>query len=58
MRDLRVSAHLIKVKIKRGLDYTMQEPTWGTVDSRELFNLAKKQVTTLNGGKIKLNNTK
>lgn len=58
MRDLGVSVHLIKVKIKRGLDYTGQVPTQEAVDSRELFNLVKKQVTTLNGGKIKLNNTK
>lgn len=53
MTDLRICVCLIKVKIKRGLDYTIQVPTWKIIDSRELFNPARIRVTALNGGKIK-----
>lgn len=53
-----VPIYLIKVKIKRGFDYTIKVPIWEIIDSGEFFNPAKKQVTTLNGGKIKLNITK
>lgn len=44
MTDLRISVCLIKAKVKRGLDYTIQVLTWEIIDSRELCNPAKKQV--------------
>lgn len=58
MTDLTICVYLIKAKIKRGRNYTIGVPTWEIIDSRESSNPAKKWVTTLNGGKIKLNNTK
>jgi len=58
MTDSGICVYLIKAKIKRGLGYTIQVPTWEIIGSRELLNPSKKRVTTLNAGKIKLNNTK
>lgn len=55
MTHLRNCVSLIKAKVKRGLDYTIQVLTWEIIYSRELFNPAKKKVPSLNDGKIKLN---